>query len=282
MQWCTLRDRERLAGPADDVAEGDPDVGEAHLAVAERLVVHAHGVEHPLDPHAGGVARDQHHRVPVVPVGVGVGEAHEHEDPAVGVAHAGRPPLAAVDDHLVAVDDGGGLHGGGVGRRDPRLGHRERGADPAVEQRLEPLLLLRVGAVAQQHLHVAGVGRVAVEHQRRDRGAAGELRDRRVVDVGQPLTAVGAEPGGVLAGVLVRQEEVPQAPLSGLGLELLDQRQRLPRVAGTTSLREVAVVVALHRGDLSVDEVLDAGGEVGRARRRGEVHGRHSNGTMRA
>ena len=82
--------------------------------------------------------------------------------------------------------------------------------------------LLRLAAVAQQHLHVAGVGGVAVEDQRRDARPAGELGDRRVVDVGQPLAAVGAEPGGVLAGVLLGQEEVPQALRAGLGLELLD------------------------------------------------------------
>ena len=118
------------------------------------------------------------------------------EDLAVGVPDAGRPPLAPVDHHLVAVDDRRGLHVGGVGRRDVGLGHRERAADPAVEQRLEPLRPLRVGAVAQQHLHVAGVGRVAVEDERRDRRAPGELGDRRVVDVGEPL----AVPAGVLRG----------------------------------------------------------------------------------
>ena len=53
----------------------------------------------------GGVARDEHHRVAGVPVGVGVGETHEDEDLAVRVADAGGEPLATVDDDLVAVDD---------------------------------------------------------------------------------------------------------------------------------------------------------------------------------
>src|SRR5690242_21613815 len=42
------------------------------------------------------------------------------------------------------------------------------------------------------------------------------------------LTAVGAEPRGVLPGVLLGQEEVPQPLRAGLGLELGDQRQRRP------------------------------------------------------
>ena len=108
---------------------------------------------------------------------------------------------------------------------------RERGADPAVEQRLEPGAPLLLVAVLQQHLHVAGVRRVAVEHQRRQRRASPSLGERRVVDVGQPLAAVGAEPLGVVAVVLARQEEVPQPLRAGLGLQLGDHRQRVPGVA---------------------------------------------------
>ena len=192
-------------------------------------------------------------------------EAHEDDDLAVAVADAGGPPLASVDDHLVAVDDCGGLHVGRVGGGHAGLGHPEGAADPAVEQRLEPPLALRVGAVAQQHLHVAGVRGVAVEHQRRDRGPAGQLGDRRVVDVGQPLAAVGAEPGGVLPRVLLGQEEVPQALLAGLGLELLEHRQRRPRVAVAARGGQVAVVVRLDRLDLLGHERGHAAGQVGGA-----------------
>ena len=72
-------------------------------------------------------------------------------------------------------------------------------------------LALRRRCRTEQHLHVAGVGGVAVEDQWRDRRTAHQLGDGRVVDVGQPLAAVGAEPLGVLTRVLARQEEVPQA-----------------------------------------------------------------------
>ena len=139
----------------------------------------------------------------------------------------------------------------------------------ASQQRLEPLRALLVGAVLQQHLHVAGVGRVAVEDVRRQRGAAGQLGDRRVVDVGQPLAAVGAEPRGVLPGVLARQEEVPQPLRAGLGLQLGDHRQRRPRVAAAVAQRgEVAVVRPPRSGSISVcHEGPDPLGEVGGPRR---------------
>ena len=145
---------------------------------------------------------------------VGVGEAHEDADLAVGVTGAGRPPLATVEHDVVAVEGGRGLHVRRVGARDAGLGHEERAAHPPVEQGLEPLLLLLGGAVAQQHLHVAGVGGVAVEHQRGQRRAAGLLGDRGVVGVAEPGAAVGAEAGGVGVAVPGREEQVPQALLA--------------------------------------------------------------------
>ena len=170
MQWCTRPGPRRpwaiskaRPGPARIAVRGRRTPLRRDLAVAERLVVLAERGEHPLDLDAGGLERHDDHRVLAVPVGAGVGEAHEDADLAVGVAGAGRPPLAAVEHDVVAVEGGGGLHVGGVGAGDAGLGHQERAAHPPVEQRLEPLLLLLGRAVAQQHLHVAGVGGVAVE-----------------------------------------------------------------------------------------------------------------------
>ena len=64
--------------------------------------------------------------------------------------------------------DGAGLEhrrvGAGVG-----LGHRVAGEDLAVEQRLEVALLLLGRAVVGDDLGVAGVGRLAAEHDRRPR-----------------------------------------------------------------------------------------------------------------
>src|SRR5207249_7029513 len=97
------------------------------------------------------------------------------------------------------------------------LGHRERGADLALEQGLEPLLLLLGRAVALEHLPVAGVGRRAVEGLRRDRRATHDLAERRVLEV--------PEPGAALA---LGEEQVPEAALARLRLQLLHERGDLP------------------------------------------------------
>ena len=70
--------------------------------------------------------------------------------------------------------------------------------------------LLLVGAEVQQHLHVAGVGRVAVAHLAGDQRAAHPLGQRRVLDVGEP----GADRLAVERGAR-GQEQVPQALLAG-------------------------------------------------------------------
>ena len=63
----------------------------------------------------------------------------------------------AVDHPLVAVAHGARLQQGRVRAGDLGLGHREAGADPPLEQRLEPALALLLGAVLGEDLHVAGV-----------------------------------------------------------------------------------------------------------------------------
>ena len=151
-----------------------------------------------------------------------VGLAHHDHDLGVRVHRAGDPPLAAVEDVLVAVPLDPGLDVGRVGRGDVRLGHRERRADLGRQQRLEPALLLLGRAEEREHLHVAGVRRRAVEYGGREvPGVAGQLGERGVLQVGQP--------GAV--GVLLGQEEVPEPELAGLGLELLEDRRLRPRPA---------------------------------------------------
>ena len=135
----------------------------------------------------------------------------------------------------------------GVGRGDVRLGHRVGGADLAGEQRLQPLLLLRLGADALQHLHVAGVGRRAVHGLRRERILAELDRDIGVVEILQAL-----------AGLVVGQEEVPQAYFLGLVLGLLQHRELFRRKAPAIGL-VLAEPYELdrHRVDGLADELLD-------------------------
>ena len=104
----------------------------------------------------------------------------------------------------------------------------------AVEQRGEPALLLLGGAEHRQHLHVAGVRGRAVERRRREvAGAAGDLGQRCVLEVGQA--------GAVL---VAGQEEVPEPALAGLGAQLLEHRRGRPGER------------VVHRLELVVEDLL--------------------------
>ena len=120
------------------------------------------------------------------------------------------PSTRAVAAMLVASED---ATSGSVMQKALRISARSSGSSHCC--------LLLLGAVLEQHLHVAGVGRVGVEDQGSEERASHLLGDRGVVDVGQPRAAVGAEVGGVAAGVRLGQEEVPQPLRAGLRLQLL-------------------------------------------------------------
>ncbi len=119
----------------------------------------------------------------------------------------------AVDHVVVAVANRAGLELSRIGAGSIRLGHREAGADFAVETFLQPLLFLIGGAELGEDFHVAGVGRHAVERARADWAAAHQLAQRCVFVV----LEAGAE-------FFVGQEEVPEA--FGLGF-FADVFQRL-------------------------------------------------------
>ena len=84
-----------------------------------------------------------------------------------------------------------------------RLGHREAGHDPVVEQRLEVALLQLGRAVVGEDLAVAGVGRLRAEHDRRALGPAEDLVEQRQLHLAVAGTAeVRAEVGGPQAALL--------------------------------------------------------------------------------
>ena len=91
-----------------------------------------------------------------------------------------------------------------------------------------------------QHLHVAGVGRRAVARLGGDARAPEDLRQRRVVAVGQAGAVLG-----------VGQEHVPQPGLARAALQLLHDRRLVVRVAG---LAQLALVDVLGRVDVLVHE----------------------------
>jgi hypothetical protein len=206
-----LRGREAAALLADDAGHRHADVAEQDLGVTMLVVVAEHGV---VADHgdARGVAGDQHHRLLAVRGSRGAGLAHQDKESAAGIHGAAGPPLAPVDDVVVAVPvdlrgDVGGIAAGHVG-----FGHREPRPDLPGEQGLEPLLALLLAAEQVQQLHIAGVGGLAINRLGRDvQAPAGQLGDRRVLELGQP--------GGG------RQEQVPQPVRPGLLLQLLDDRR---------------------------------------------------------
>jgi hypothetical protein len=252
-----LGDREALALAAEQFLGGHADAVEADLAVAV-LVLEAEDRQAADDRHAGRVARHQDHRLLPVGGGTGVGLPHHHEERAARVGGTGRPPLVAVDHVLVAVADDRRGDVAGVGGGDLGLGHREAGADPTVEERRQPALLLRVGAEEVEQLHVAGVRGGAVQRLGGDvGGAAGELGEVRVVEVGE----VGE----------VGQEEVPEVEAARLRLQLLDdRRQRVVAGAGGGALGGVD---RLGRVDAALEEVFEQPGELQATRRERQVHG---------
>ena len=162
-----LRDREAAALFAEQVRDRHPDVVVDDLAVAV-LVLPAEHRHRPQHRHSRGVDRHQDHRLLLMAGGVGVGAAHHDQDLAARIRRTRGPPLAAVDDVVAAVAQHRRLDVAGVAGGHRGLGHRERAADLAVQQWLEPLLALLLGGEQVQGLHVAGVGRRAVDRLGRD------------------------------------------------------------------------------------------------------------------
>jgi hypothetical protein len=130
----------------------------------------------------------------------------------------------------------------------------------AVEQRLQPALLLLLGAVLSEDLHVAGVGGGAVEDGRRDAAATHLLAEHSVLPVGQ----AGSE-------AVVWEEQVPE-PLGPGALAQLDDDLRVGH-ARTHLVVERLQRLALDGIDVLLHELADAVEEGGNAIRRCEVHG---------
>ena len=177
----------------------------------------AAGADVAEDREPGRVGRHDEHRHPLVGAHLGVGDGHHEEE--AGVAGVGGEPLLAVDDPFVAVADGRGAEerrvGAGVG-----LGHRVAGRDRPVEERLEVLGLLLVGAEVGQDLGVARVRRLAAEHRRCPPRPPQQLVEQRQLHLPVALPAhlrfqVGG-PQALLPHLLLQRPHHRQGPLVGL------------------------------------------------------------------
>ncbi len=67
-------------------------------------------------------------------VRIRIRQTHEDGNLTVGMPDTGAPPLATVQNHFVAFNNGRCLHIGGIGRGNRRLSHTEGGADLAAQQ----------------------------------------------------------------------------------------------------------------------------------------------------
>ena len=286
-----LRDFKAAAGRAQAVGHRHAHVVEGQFDVAVRRVVVAEHRQRPDDAHARRVHRHQHHRLALVRRGVGLGDAHDDEDGAARVGGAGGPPLAAVDDVMLAVAHDRQRDVGGVGAGHVGFGHGEGRADFAGQQPRQPGFLLFGRGEVHQHFHVAGVGRAAVEDLGRVQGTAGELGDGGVVEVAQAAvhgcTSVtgGRMPGVTAAAFGVGQEQVPQAQRARVCLERLELWRDRPargRVGGVRGETRFGRHDAL--GDKSRDIGLQLQRTIGkREQRRRLLHaGLSSRSTVRA
>src|SRR5437764_1210622 len=82
----------------------------------------------------------------------------------IGDTGTGDKPFVAADDPLVALALRASADHAGIGAAAGRgLGHGEGGTHSALDNRPQPALLLRLAADQRQQVHVAVVGRRAVE-----------------------------------------------------------------------------------------------------------------------
>lgn len=132
-----------------------------------------HHLHRPDELDSLGVGRNDDDRLLLVLAGREVTLAHDEMHGVARVSSARDPPLVTVDDNLVAFLADGGLdvHGtfedgevsegerrrerresDGLGGSDTLLGHSEGRTSLALQERLEPLVLLSLSTVASEHL----------------------------------------------------------------------------------------------------------------------------------
>ena len=187
MQWVGAgRGQTRNASrkPPGRSRQGFGRVVPAPTAVVEKMARRSAAGERavdrldaPLDAHARVRAVHDEHRRAAIAGELVVGARHaDHE----------RGPVRARDEALAPVDAPAAGHAPSLGAERRRVGagprrrlaHREGRAHAAVRERAQQALLLLVAADDLEQVHVALVGRRAVQRRRAEQAVAGLLEHR--------------------------------------------------------------------------------------------------------
>ena len=227
-----LRDQEAGAALAEQVLRRHAHVCVRHLAMRRPPAPTVPEDRHRLDREPRRVGWDDDLAHASARLGAGLGDRHhDSECRALG---AGGEPLPSVDHPLAAVRHCRRLQACRIRPGHVGLGHGEERASLAVDERLQPALLLLVGAEQVQDLAVAGVGRLTVEDVLRPRDAPDLL-----VQVGVGKEALAR------ATCLRRKMRRPEPLRLGAGAQARQQR---------FCIVVLAEKPVLDRNDVLVDE----------------------------
>ena len=127
------------------------------------------------------------------------------------------------------------------------LCHQESGSDFAVQQWAQPLLLLLLGAVLCEHLHVAGVWGGTVGGFTGGDTFTQQLSHQAVLEIAEAST---------LLEVVLGQEHVPKPKFSGLDFEILDHLWVCVK-AGDCSFADLLRVDGICWDTFFLDEFLN-------------------------
>ena len=158
-----------------NVGGGDANVHEANLGVPVRGVIVSKYGQHAHNFHARRIHRHQNHRLLLMHWSGRIGLAHKNSDPASWIPTARGPPLMPVQYVFVPLPDNAGFDVGCVRGCDGRLRHRKARTDFTMQEWFQPSLLLFARAIPSEDLHIAGVGRRAIEDFRSHETAAHDL-----------------------------------------------------------------------------------------------------------
>src|SRR5262245_16429299 len=173
-----LGDAQPVTEAHQHVFVGDLEALEDKLAMPA-VLLRPHDRNPPDDLEAGLVAMKQKSREAAARIVRGAGNQNE----MIGNAGAGDEPLMAADHPAVALLLSAGTDHAGIGAAAGRgLGHRKSRAHFALDDRAQPLVLLRRRADQRQHIHIAVIGRRAIEHDRAEDRAVRLLIHRGPAD----------------------------------------------------------------------------------------------------